>query len=93
MKNTFKYVSIIAVAAILTSCSITAPLCVSDAPVGSKKGSSATIVLFKAWQLNKNFGIAEAAKKGKITGAVAYADMKTTNYIFFIKKEIIINGN
>lgn len=92
MKNTFKFVSIIAATAILTSCSMTAPLSVSDAPIGVKKGVSETIVL-GAWQLNSNFGIAEAAKNGKIKGGVAYADMKTTNYIFFMKKQIIVNGN
>ena len=93
MKKTLSIVSIIAVAASLTSCSVTSPLSVSSASIGSKVGSSKTTVLFHAWQLNKNFGIAEAAHQGKITGGVATADLKTTNYLFFVKKEIIVHGN
>lgn len=92
MKKANIFVSFIAVAAILTSCSTTMPLAVSDAPVGTKKGTSETIVL-GAWEMNKNFGLAEAAKKGKIKGAIAFADLKTTNYFIFVKKEIIVNGN
>jgi hypothetical protein len=91
MKNTTKFVMAIAVAATLTSCSITLPYDVSAAPIGDKKGSSSTILL-GAWQLNKNFGIAEAAKQGKITGGVAIVDRKMTNYVFFQKATLIVYG-
>ncbi|MGZ3899609.1 MAG: TRL domain-containing protein [Bacteroidia bacterium] len=93
MKKTLSFVSAIAVAAILTSCSVTVPLAVSAAPIGNKVGTSATTVIFGAWHLNKNFGIAEAAHNGKITGGVAIADLKVTNYVLFKKKEIIVQGN
>lgn len=92
MKKMFTLVSAIAVAAILTSCSVTAPLSVSAAPIGNKVGTSKTVI-FLGLQMNKNFGIAEAAHNGKITGGVATADMKTTNYIIFTKQEIIVQGN
>lgn len=93
MKKTLSFVSIIAAAAILTSCSVTVPLSVSAAPIGNKVGTSKTTILFGAWQLNKEFGIAEAAHNGNIKGGVATADLKTTNYVFFQKKEIIVQGN
>ena len=93
MKKTLSFVSIIAVAAIITSCSVTMPLSVSAAPIGNKVGTSSTTVLFGGWQLNKNYGISEAAHNGKITGGVGVADLKVTNYIFFTKREIIVHGN
>ena len=92
MKKTLSFVSIIAAAAILTSCSVTAPLAVSAAPIGNKVGTSKTTVL-GFWQMNKEFGIAEAAHNGNIKGGVATVDMKTTNFILFVKKEIIVTGN
>lgn len=94
MKN-LKYVLSVAVAAILlSSCTITTPYAVTDAPVGSKKGSSSTTVIFGTIQTNKNFGIAEAAKKGKITGGVATVDQKLSLVfpLFFYKKELIVTG-
>ena len=92
MKKTLSIVSIFAAAAMLTSCSVTTPLSVSAAPIGTKTGFSQTTVL-GVWQLNKNFGIAEAAHQGKITGGVATVDVKTTNYMIFKKKQIIVHGN
>lgn len=91
MKNATKFVMAIAVAATLTSCSVTVPMSVSAAPIGDKKGTSSTIIL-GTWELNKNFGIAEAAKEGKITGPVAIADRKVTNYVIVRKVEIIVYG-
>jgi hypothetical protein len=91
MKNATKFVMAIAVAATLTSCSITVPMSVSEAPIGDKKGVSSTLVLGTC-QFNKNFGIADAAKQGKITGPVAIADKKVTNYVIVRKVEIIVYG-
>jgi hypothetical protein len=87
------FVGLVAIVATLQSCYNIQPLSVSAAPLGNKEGTSSTVVLFGAWQLNKNFGIAEAAHNGKITGAVGCADIKTTGYIFFKKMEIIVHGN
>jgi hypothetical protein len=41
--------------------------------------------------LNKNFGIVEAAKNGKIS-KIGAVDIKTTSYVFFVKKEFIVSG-
>ena len=42
--------------------------------------------------LNKDFGLKQAAKNGKITSAIATIDMKTTNYFFFSKRELIVTA-
>ena len=83
---------VVAVAAMISSCSVTMPLSVSAATIGSKKGSSSTTI-FCGIQFNKAFGISDAAKNGKITGGVATVDLKTTNYILFVKKEIMVTGS
>lgn len=92
MKKVLSFASFIAVAAILASCSATTPLAVSAAPIGNKVGVSKCNV-FLGMQFNKNFGIADAAKNGGIKGSVAIADLKVTNYVLFVKKEIIVHGN
>lgn len=92
MKKSISILSIVAGLAMMTSCSITTPLSVSAAPIGNKVGKSETTV-FLGIQLNKNFGIAEAAKNGKITGGVGIADLKSTKYFLFSKREIIVYGN
>ncbi|NBG65039.1 TRL domain-containing protein [Acidiluteibacter ferrifornacis] len=88
-----KYIASAAIlSAVLSSCSITTPLAVTELPIGPKKGVSETTVVLGYIQLNKEYGIAEAAKKGKITGGVSTVDVKYTNYIIFGKKELIITG-
>lgn len=92
MKKIYQFASVIAVAAILSSCSVTTPVTASAAPIGNKVGTSNTVVLFGTLHLNKNYGVAEAARNGKLKGGVATVDVKTTNYLFFIKKELIVTG-
>jgi hypothetical protein len=92
MKKIYQIVSVIAAAAILSSCSVTNPVTASAAPIGNKVGTSNTLVLFGTLHLNKNYGVAEAARNGKIKGGVATVDVKTTNYLFFVKKELIVTG-
>lgn len=86
----------------LTSCSITMPYAVTNNTVGEKTGVSTTNVFFGqsgAWGgsiasgivTNKNFGVIEAAKKGKIA-VIGSVDVKTTNYFLFQKVEIIVTG-
>jgi hypothetical protein len=41
--------------------------------------------------LNKNYGVNEAVKKGKIT-SLATVDIKITNYVIFTKAEILVTG-
>lgn len=47
--------------------------------------------LYNGIMLNKNFGIVEAAKNGKIT-KIGAVDIKTTSYVFFVKREFIVAG-
>jgi hypothetical protein len=91
MKKIYQIVSVIAIATILSSCSVTFPVTASAASVGNKVGTSKTIVL-GVWQLNKNYGVAEAAHNGKIKGGVATVDVKVTNFLFFQKRELIVTG-
>jgi len=93
MKNVKTFLGVLAATVILTSCSITLPVSVSEAPIGNKSGTSSSVVLFGFWHLNKNFGIAEAAKNGGIKGGVATVDIKYTNYVVFGKKQLIVQGN
>lgn len=92
MKKVIQFVSIFAAAAILTSCSVTSPVTASAAPIGNKVGTSKTLVLFGTLHLNPDYGVAEAARNGKIKGGVATVDVKTTNYLFFWTKELIVTG-
>lgn len=88
-----KMKEIIAVAILsmgLFSCTITAPYAVTEHPIGNKKGISKTGVILGTIQLNKDYGIADAAKNGKITGPVATVDLKTSNYILFSTRELIV---
>jgi hypothetical protein len=87
----------------LTSCAMTLPYAVTNNAVGEKTGISKTNVFFGAtgaWGgniatgivTNKNFGVIEAAKKGKIT-VIGSVDVKTTNYFLFQKVEVIVTGS
>lgn len=61
---------------------------------GGAKGGMQPIVgnaMFNGIMLNKEFGIVEAAKNGKIT-KIGAVDYKVTNYVFFVKKEFIVSG-
>lgn len=81
-----------ALIAVMTSCAVIVPVGVSDAPIGSKRGVSKSVVVLGTMYLNKNFGIKDAANNGKITGAIATIDKKTTNFIFFQKVELIVTA-
>lgn len=93
--------SVLAIA--LTSCSVTMPYAVTNNPVGGKKGVSKTTVIFGssgAWggsiqqgliTTNKKFGVIEAAKKGGIE-RIGSVDVKSTNFVFFTKVEVIVTG-
>jgi hypothetical protein len=88
-------------AGMITSCSVTRPYAVTNNSIGSKTGSSTTTVVFGTsagttlaaglFVTNKDFGVIEAAKNGKIE-KIGAVDVKTTNFIFFQKVEIIVSG-
>jgi hypothetical protein len=81
-----------ALALAISSCTVTLPVTASRAEIGSLKGKSQSTVLFGIIFLNKDFGLKQAAKNGKITSAIATVDMKTTNYFFFSKRELIVTA-
>lgn len=80
------------VAGAMSSCTVILPVTASKAEIGELRGTSESIVLFQTIYLNKNYGLQEAAKKGKITSAIATIDEKTTNYLIFSKKELIVTA-
>lgn len=93
MKKLFlKGASMIALAAVIASCSVTLPITASNAPIGSKRGVSKSVVIGGTLYLNKNFGIKDAANNGKITSAIATIDKKSTSYVFFQKVELIVTA-
>lgn len=85
------------------SCSVTHPYQVTSNPIGTKKGKSSTVVVFglgvrtplrfssTGIRFNKNYGIIEAAKKGKIN-RIGSVDLQYTSYIFFGKYTLIVTG-
>jgi len=100
MKNMkYAFLGLVAIA-LMSSCATTVPYAATNNPIGSKKGTSKTVILFgmstqqnlgTGIVLNKNYGVIEAAKKGKITN-LATVDLKVTNYGLWIKSEIIVTG-
>lgn len=91
-----RILSKIAIASLLlvfaSSCAITVPVTVSRAPIGNKKGVSESIVILGVLYLNGKYGVKDAANKGKISSAIATIDEKTTNYLLFAKKELIVTA-
>ncbi len=100
MKNIQLIVAAI-VTVLITSCSITRPYTATNNAIGSKTGKSETTLILGAstgqnlqsalYSTNKDFGVIQAAKKGKID-KVATVDVKTTNFLLFQKVEIIVTG-
>lgn len=76
-----------------SSCTITQPYAVTDHPIGSKTGVSKTNVILGVIQMNKDYGVADAAKQGKIKGPISTVDLKISNYILFSTKELIVTGD
>lgn len=100
MKKLKYILSICVIGAFLTSCSVTLPYTATNNPIGAKKGTSETTILFGAASnanlgyglvLNKNYGVIEAAKNGEID-KIATVDIKVTNFYLFQKAEIIVTG-
>ena len=80
-----------ALVALLASCAVTLPVAVSEAPIGSKRGISKSTVVLGLY-LNGEFGIKDAAKNGKITGAIATVDKKVTDFIIVQQVELIVTA-
>lgn len=80
------------VATMMSSCSVTVPVAVSNAEIGSLRGTSKSTVILGVIYMNKQYGIKEAARNGGITSAIATVDEKTKNMIFFSKKTLIVTA-
>ena len=94
MKKTIQKIGFVAFTALtLTSCSVTAPVTASGATIGAKRGVSETNVVLGI-ELNKDFGIKEAAKNGNITTPIATVDQTVFTFLggLFMKKELIITA-
>ena len=104
----FKSLLFLAVAGFLASCSFTQPITATNNPIGVKTGvatnnclSWAPLSSIAQSQLvavsgglcfnDKKYGIYDAAMNGGIS-KVATVDLKSTNYIFFHKYELIVTG-
>lgn len=92
MKNTInKIVLAVVLVSAMASCTVTVPVTASRAEIGDLKGESTSVVMFGIY-FNKNYGIKEAAKKGKITSAIATIDKRTKNFIIFRKETLIVTA-
>jgi len=92
MKNLNKILFAGLAAIVLSSCTVTLPVAVSNAEIGEKRGVSESTVLFGVIFLNGEYGVKEAAKNGGISTAIATVDEETKNMIFFAKKKLIVTA-
>ncbi|MCP4520143.1 MAG: hypothetical protein GY827_00335 [Cytophagales bacterium] len=92
MKRRVLGIAAVAVTALMSSCAMTLPVTVTENPIGSKTGVSESVVIFGSIYLNGDYGVADAAEQGKIKGGISTVDEKTTNYVVFQKKEMIVTG-
>jgi hypothetical protein len=93
MKKLFILTSIsFSIIAGISSCTVVKPITISNAEIGDLRGKSSSIVLFGSVYLNSKYGIKDAAKNGNITSAIATVDEKTTSFLLFSKKTIIVTA-
>jgi hypothetical protein len=94
MKNFKTILGALVLGTTLASCSITVPYAVTENPVGANQGGSESFYIGTI-ELNGDFGIADAAKNGKIKGGISTVDMKTTTYFPFLlyKRELLVTGS
>ena len=78
--------------ATLNSCTVVAPVTVSSAEIGDLRGESHSLVVFGGVYLNPKYGIKDAAINGNITSAIATVDEKTTSFILFSRKTMIVTA-
>lgn len=92
-----KILASLTVGLVLASCAVTSPLLVTNNDLGSKEGRSETVCLF-GWGgvssgivLNKDYSVAEAARKGDINN-IGSVDIKVQNFYIFQKHTLIVTG-
>lgn len=91
MKNIKKYLLVLAAGSILTSCSISGPLMVTNNPIGSKRGVAERTIWFNITFGHTDLGVATAAKNGGIT-KIATVDWKVTSKLFRSTYSTVVTG-
>ncbi|PLX06440.1 MAG: protein trl (tRNA-associated locus protein) [Marinilabiliales bacterium] len=90
MKN-IKYILVIATAIVLTSCSVSGPLLVTDNPSGPKRGEATYKVILGFPPINGDRSIKKAAENGGIT-KIATVDYRVYGGLFVKKHTTIVTG-
>ena len=85
----FSAIAVVAIA--LQSCSVAAPVLVTDNPVGSKVGEAKYKVILGFPPMNADAGIATAAKNGGIS-KVATVDIKVKSGLFVTTVSTVVTG-
>lgn len=93
MKKSFKSIFIASFFIFgISSCTVVKPVTISKAEIGDLRGKSNSIVLFGSVYLNSKYGIKDAANNGNITSAIATVDEKTTSFLLFSRKTMIVTA-
>jgi hypothetical protein len=90
MKKLMAVVSAAALACMLSSCSVTLPVCATSNPVGSKVGE-ATATNFLGFWVAGDASIATAAKNGGIKN-ISTVDIKSAGGFLSFKYVTIVTG-
>lgn len=93
MKKIIKNISVVAVLALMTSCSISGPLILTDNAGGkdSKKGVSSYKVILGFKPMNADASIATAAKNGGIK-KISTVDQKIKSGFFVSTYSTVVTG-
>ena len=91
MKKSLIILSSLAMIWSMTSCSVSAPIQVTDNPVGTKVGEASYKQILMFRPMDADIGIAAAAKNGKIT-KVATVDTKVKSGLFVTTYTTIVTG-
>lgn len=92
MKNVKFYIASLALAAMITSCSLTLPVNATDNPVGSKVGTATATGYLGVLFFDQDASIKAAAKNGGIT-KISTVDIKQTNILgLIVTYETIVTG-
>jgi len=84
--------AIVASVALISSCSITTPVCATGNPIGSKVGTSTGTCYLNVICLGADASIQSAAKAGGIT-KISTVDMKTSDVLGIIQTyQTIVTG-
>ena len=82
--NMKKILFAIACCALLSSCSMTQPICATSNPVGNKRGESSYYKVLFIVPRNLDAGIDKAAKEAGIT-KISHVDQNIKNYLVWQK--------